>query len=417
MSIAVRLWNSFKPHRNSLIKIGKVQQLYTTSIATHHSFLYDPPKKKDSSNSLRQVAPKEVLPLLQTIYQNDTKETWRLYLELYHKNQLHLLSPLQHSKVLKNFSFEKTFDEKQRYILKNQVFFIFNKMKSIGIEPDVNDFTHMLNTFSLIGSPKICDNLWEEMIKRKIQPTTYMYNSYITSCWRMIKSRKGKEEGFRRAQRILISLRSSGKKPNIITNCLLARLFLASNDLGSAQGLLEMTFSQNNLSKELTKQEILRSKSMIIHTFNYLMNAHGNAGDLLMMDRCFRLFIETELSPHIYLFNTLVRNSSRMDMDKAKNYIEQMFHEFNLNPTHQIFSYILFNLYDKGLTKKAVEFLKVMEDEFKSPPSELMLVKIYKSMLRKKRYVEAKEFADQWNDVINLSRDDSLPVRQNVDLS
>ncbi|CAG8448190.1 9696_t:CDS:1 [Funneliformis caledonium] len=287
-------------------------------------------------------------------------------------------------------------------------------MKSTGIEPDVNDFTHMLNTFSLIGNPKVCDNLWEEIIKRKIQPTTYMYNSYITSCWRMIKSRKGKEEGFRRAQRVLISLRNSGRKPNVITNCLLARLFLASNDLGSAQGLLEETFSQKNLSKELTKQEILRSESMIIHTFNYLMNAHGNAGDLSMMDRCFRLFIEIKLPPHIYLFNTLVRNSSRIDMDKAKSYVEQMIHEFNLNPTHQIFSYILFNLCEKGLTKKAVEFLNVMKVEFKSPPSELMLVKIYKSMLRKKRYVEAKEFAVQWNDKINLSRDDSLPVRQHV---
>jgi hypothetical protein len=72
-----------------------------------------------------------------------------------------------------------------------------------------------------------------------------------------------------------------------------------------------------------------------------------------------------------------------------------MIQTFDLKPTHQIFSYILFNLYEKGLTKKCVEFLKVMEDEFKFPPSELMLIKIYKSMIRKGRHDEAKEFATQ----------------------
>ncbi|PKC16999.1 hypothetical protein RhiirA5_266368 [Rhizophagus irregularis] len=132
------------------------------------------------------------------------------------------------------------------------------------------------------------------------------------------------------------------------------------------------------------------------------MNAHGNAGDLLMMDKCFQIFLKTELPPHIYMFNTFVRNSSRMDVNKAKGYIKKMTQEFDLEPTHQIFGYILFNLYEKGLTRKAVEFLKVMQDEFEFPPSKLMLIKIYMSMLRKNRHDDAKEFAAQWKIPINI---------------
>jgi pentatricopeptide repeat protein len=403
MSIAFRLFSAYQ-YGKSLIKIGKNPiRFYTTNIATHHSFLYDPPKNgQDSSDSLKRSAPKEVLPLLQAIYQNNTKETWRLYLELCDKKQLYLLSPLQHSKVLKTFSFKKFFNEKQRHNLETQLLFIFNRMKGVGIEPDVNDFTHMMNVFSLSGNSKICDKLWEEMARRKIQPNIYTYNSYITSCWGLIKSSKQKEEGFRKAQRILIELNNSGRKPSLVTNCFLIRLFSASKRLGNAQGLLETTFSQENLSKEITRKEILRNRSMVTQTFNYLMNAHGNAGDLLMMDKCFQIFLKTELPPHIYMFNTFVRNSSRIDINKAKGYIKKMIQEFDLEPTHQIFSYILFNLYEKGLTRKAVEFLKVMQDEFDFPPSKLMLVKIYMSMLRKNRHDDAKEFAARWKIPINL---------------
>lgn len=402
MSIAFRLFSAYQ-HGKSLIKIGKKPiRFYTTNMAAHHSFLYDPPKNdQDSSNSLIRAAPKEVLPLLQAIYQNNTKETWKLYLELCDKKQLYLLSPLQHSKVLKTFSFKKSFNEKQRHNLETQLLFIFNRMKGVGIEPDVNDFTHMMNVFSLIGNSKICDKLWEEMTKRKIQPNTYTYNSYITSCWGLIKSNKRKEEGFRKAQRILIDLNNIGRKPNLVTNCFLIRLFSASKRLENAQGLLETIFSQKNISKKIRK-EILRNKSIVTHTFNYLMNAHGNAGDLLMMDKCFQIFLKTELPPHIYMFNTFVRNSSRMDVNKAKGYIKKMTQEFDLEPTHQIFGYILFNLYEKGLTRKAVEFLKVMQDEFEFPPSKLMLIKIYMSMLRKNRHDDAKEFAAQWKIPINI---------------
>src|SRR5581483_8894156 len=88
------------------LKIEKAQILfYTTSIATHNSILYD--LKKKDSHSLKQVASKDVLPLLQAIYQNNTIEAWRLYLELCEKKQLYLLLPLQHSRVLKVFSFEE----------------------------------------------------------------------------------------------------------------------------------------------------------------------------------------------------------------------------------------------------------------------------------------------------------------------
>ncbi|GBC00175.1 hypothetical protein RclHR1_03780004 [Rhizophagus clarus] len=385
-------------HGNSLIKIWKKPiRFYTTKIATHHSFLYDPPKNgQDSSDSLKRATPKEVLPLLQAIYQNNIEETWKLYLEFCDKKQLHLLSPLQHSKVLKTFSFRKSLNEKQRHNLETQLLFVFNRMKRVGIEPDVNDFTHMMNVFSLIGNSKICDKLWEEMTKKKIQPNIYTYNSYITSCWGLIKSNKRKEEGFQKAQKILIDLNNSGRKPNLVTNCILIRLFSASKGLENAQDLLETTFSQTNLSEKMTRKEILRNRSIIIHTFNYLMNAHGNAGNLLVMDKCFQIFLKTGLPPHIYMFNTLVRNSSRMDINKAKGYIKKMIQEFNLKPTHQIFSYILFNLYEKGLTRKAVEFLKVMQDEFRFSPTKLMLIKIYMSMLRKNRHDDAKELAAQW---------------------
>ncbi|CAB5210672.1 unnamed protein product [Rhizophagus irregularis] len=121
MSIAFRLFSAYQ-HGKSLIKIGKKPiRFYTTNMAAHHSFLYDPPKNdQDSSNSLIRAAPKEVLPLLQAIYQNNTKETWKLYLELCIKS---------------NYIF---------YHLYNIL-----KMKGVGIEPDVNDFTHMMNVFSL----------------------------------------------------------------------------------------------------------------------------------------------------------------------------------------------------------------------------------------------------------------------------
>src|ERR1051325_5763283 len=183
MSISTILQKAFQfsahQYERSLIKRLKIEnaqiQFYTASVATHNSILYDLTKK--DSISLKRVTPKDILPILQAIYQNNTKETWRLYLELCEKKQLYLLSPLQHSRVLKVFSFEESFDEKQRYNLGKQLLFIFNKMKNIGIEPDTNDFTHMMNTFSLIGNSKVCDKLWKEATERKIQPNTYMYNS------------------------------------------------------------------------------------------------------------------------------------------------------------------------------------------------------------------------------------------------
>jgi hypothetical protein len=224
MSIVAILRKTFKfsAHRyeKSLVKIGKAQVQFYTSFAAHHSFLYDPPKEdRSSSNFLKQATPKEVLSILQAIRQKNMKETWRLYSELCDKNQLHLLTPLQHSRLLNVFSFNKSFDEKQRHYLGNQLLFIFNKMKFIGIEPDINDFTHMMNTFSLIGDSRVCDKLWKEVIEKKIQPNMFMYNSYIILCWQLIKSSKDKEkeEILRKAREILISLRNSGREPTLVT--------------------------------------------------------------------------------------------------------------------------------------------------------------------------------------------------------
>ncbi|CAG8580660.1 43022_t:CDS:2 [Gigaspora margarita] len=310
----------------------KKSQRYKNSIA-YRSFLYEPPKEERLDISLEFSTAKEVLPLLHAIRTRDQQTTWKIYQELQQERKLHLLSPQQHSIVLKSFDVDGKypFTRKETTILKKKLFYIFDQMKEIGHDPSVIDYSHMMNVFSRIRLREICD-----------KPLLKKVNNIITS------------------------LKKSGLKPNLTTYAMLVRLYFEARDIKSAQQILEFGFSKENYL------EIEQHKWAIVRAFKCMMKAYGYKGDLKSMDECYR-----HMLPNQY-------------------YNEMLLPEFNVTPNATTFQNIIYCLCEKGKTRECCRYIEQMKEQFNILPTEKSIGLIYNTMMRKKRVEDANVFAEKW---------------------
>ncbi|CAG8490475.1 25593_t:CDS:2 [Gigaspora rosea] len=339
----------------------KKSQRYKNSIA-YRSFLYEPPKEERLDISLEFSTAKEVLPLLHAIRARDQQATWKIYQELQQARKLHLLSPQQHSIVLKSFDVDGKypFTRKETTILKKKLFYIFDQMKEIGHDPSVIDYSHMMNVFSRIRLREICDSLWIESINKGLQPSIYLFNSYLSSCLRR------REPLLKKVNHIITSLKKSGLKPNLTTYSMLVRLYFEARDIKSAQQILEFGFSTKNYL------EIEQHKWAIIRAFKCMMKAYGYKGDLKSMDECYR-----HMLPNQY-------------------YNEMLLPEFSVTPNATTFQNIIYCLCEKGKTRECCRYIEQMKEKFNALPTEKSIGLIYNTMMRKKRFEDANEFAEKW---------------------
>ncbi|CAG8569978.1 2256_t:CDS:2 [Dentiscutata heterogama] len=77
--------------------------------------------------SLEFSTAKEVLPLLHAVRTRDQDATWKIYQELQQTRKLHLLSPQQHSIILKSFDIngKYLFTKIETIIFKKEAFLYF----------------------------------------------------------------------------------------------------------------------------------------------------------------------------------------------------------------------------------------------------------------------------------------------------
>ncbi|RHZ77650.1 hypothetical protein Glove_174g179 [Diversispora epigaea] len=218
-------------------------------MASHRSFLYELPKdenNQDSKNlSLEHVTPKELKPILRAVKSNDMNKVWKIYRTLVEENKLHLLTPIHHSLILKVFDIKKEpiniYKVKK---IKSTLLYILGQMKLLGHQPNIMDYTHLLNVFSRVREARLCEKFWIESTgKQGIKPSIYMFNSYLASCLQKDERLLGK------ASLIIKTLIESELTPNLTTYSLLIRLHCCARDYEAAQEILDQQFSTNTISQ------------------------------------------------------------------------------------------------------------------------------------------------------------------------
>ncbi|CAG8535820.1 7023_t:CDS:1 [Acaulospora colombiana] len=368
----------------------KSRKYYTNSI-NPRSFLYEPPEEETTDLPLECVAPKEVLPLLRAIQLNKKAEAWKIYRDLNNAKKLHLLSPIQHSLVLKFFDIRKLPKKNSSSIklFSDQLLYIFRQMELVGHQPGIIDYTHMLNVFSRIRHSRICENLWVESSKKGITPTIYMYNSYLASCLHRERPL------LKKANYIVGKLTRSGLRANLTTYSLLVRLHCCARNFEAAQNILDNKFDlQRNLDAE-SHWELRYHIWAIVRALRSMISAYGYKGDLSAMDNCYRI-LKFYDKPDIQLFNTLILHScNNSSIQRGQQYFDEML-SCNVKPDQQIFRLLIKYLCDKGKTRASCELLETMKEKYNLIPSDYILVNIYKTMIMKKRIKDANEFAEKW---------------------
>ncbi|CAG8791575.1 30770_t:CDS:2, partial [Racocetra persica] len=353
---------------------------YKNSIA-YQTFLYEPPKEERIDIPLEISTTKEILPLLHAVRARDQNTTWKIYQDLQQARKLHLLSPQQHSIVLKLFDVDGKypFTKTETTLLKRKLFYIFEQMKEVGHDPSVIDYSHMMNVFSRIRLREVCDSLWIESIEKGFQPSIYMINSYLSSCLRR------REPLLKKVNYIITNLKKSGLKPNLTTYSLLVRLYFEARDIKSAQQILKFGFTTEDYL------EVEQHKWAIVRAFKCMMKAYGYKGDLKAMDECYRHMLRLKIKPDIYVFNTLIRYScSHLNLEQANQYYNEMLHpEFNITPNATTFQNIIYCLCEKGKTQECCRYIEQMKEQFNALPTEKSIGLIYNTMMRKKRVEDA----------------------------
>ncbi|CAG8481922.1 10869_t:CDS:1 [Acaulospora morrowiae] len=386
------------PRRNSVCNVFKVsssllnnesRKCYTSSISLR-SFLYEPPEEISTDLPLEFVTPKEVMPLLHAIQLNKKLDAWNIYRDLNNARKLHLLSPIQHSIVLKFYDIRKL--PKNPLNMKLFTFklhYIFRHMKLAGHQPNIIDYTHMLNVFSRIRYSKICEDLWVESSRRGITPTIYMYNSYLASCLHREKPL------LKKANYIVEKLKKSGLKANLTTYSLLVRLHCYTQNFEAAQKILDAKFDlQKNLDAS-SHWELRYHVWAIVRALRSMISAYGYKGDLSAMDNCYRI-LKFYDKPDIQLFNILIRNScNQSNIQRGQQYFNEMV-SYNIKPDIHVLRRLIRCLCNKGKTRASCELLETTKEKYNLTPSDYILATIHKTMVKKRRIKDANEFADKW---------------------
>lgn len=381
------------------------------SVASHRSFLYVPPKDKESSDPpLEGVAPKEVIPLLRAVKSNGMTRVWKIYRNLVEGNKLHLLTPIQHSFVLKAFDLKgKHINFNNAKLIKSTLLYIFGQMKLIGHQPNIIDYTHLLNVFSRIQETRLCKNLWNELtIQQGMKPTIYMYNSYLASCLYR------KKLNLEKVNLIIRELIKSGLNPNLTTYSLLIRIQCCIRNYEAAQEILDQViqqfprqfpknssspshpFSKNFKNSSQLNWELRLHKWAMVRALRSMIGLYGYSGKFLEMDNCFKI-LTNYINPDIKLFNSIISHTcNHLNFEKAQQYLDQMFTVYHIKPDFLILHSLVKCLCHQGKTQLSCKLLDEMKEKFDINPSDYSLALIYKVMIKKKRIADAQEFVKKW---------------------
>ncbi|CAH1764842.1 3443_t:CDS:1 [Entrophospora sp. SA101] len=363
-----------------------IHHFHSISNLPNRSFLPLFPREYYVDKPLEFVAPKTLLPLLSSI-QNDRKdETWLIYQQLLASEKLHLLTTQHFSLLLQSINF-KTFPPNKTEIqhLTEQLFSIFRQMKYLGHKPDVTDYTHLLSIFSRLRDVKLSEKLWQEAIDDGVVPSIHLYNTYLASCLHPRRPNLGK------AKAILHDLKKKQIKNNLTTLSLVIRLYAKEFDIRIAQEFLEITF--------LPTVKLNYHQWSIISTFLEIFKEYGRLNDLDSMDSCYRKFLSLNLKPEPRIYKSLIRWSCvNHNIEQAKKYLEEMISPpINLKPDLEIFNYMIASECRKCKTHSASDIAKDMKRKYNMMPSEMILIAIFKTMIRKKRFIDARFFAKEWD--------------------
>lgn len=306
---------------------------------------------------------------------------------------------------------------------------VFATMKSLGVSPSVITFNSLLSILLKRGRTNMARNLYDEMLSTYgVTPDTYTFNILIRGfCMNSMV-----DEGFRFFQEISrfkcepdvityntivdglcragkvdiarnvmkgMSNKSRDLNPNVVTYTTLIRGFCMKQEIDDALSVLEEMISRGLKPNRITYNTLIKGlceaqrfdkikeilEGTVTHggftpdtcTFNTLMHAHCNSGNLDEALKVFAKMSELQVQPDSATYSVLIRSLCQQgDYDRAEKLSDELAEkEILLNDAgcrplvaayNPMFEYLCRN----GKTRKAEGvFRQLMKRGTQDPPS------------------------------------------------
>ncbi|KAF5731627.1 putative pentatricopeptide repeat-containing protein [Tripterygium wilfordii] len=311
---------------------------------------------------------------------------------------------------------------------------VFEMMKAIGVSPSVFSFNSLLLILLKRGRTNMAKSLFDEMLKTYgVTPDTYTFNILI----RGFCKNSMVEEGFRffkemrkfncdadvityntlvdgmcRAGKVRIAhnlvkgmdKRDVDLSPNVVTYTTLIRGYCMKQEIDAAldvfremvdRGLKPNEITYNTLVKGLSEvQEIDKLKELLAGkigggvftpdtcTFNTLMDAQCNAGNLNEALKIFEKMLELHVQPDSASYSALIRNlCQKGDFERAEELFDELsekeilLRDLRCRPLVAAFNPMFEYLCRNGKTMKAEKvFRQLMKSGKQDPPSYKTLI-------------------------------------------
>ncbi|KAL1916218.1 uncharacterized protein VTP21DRAFT_5835 [Calcarisporiella thermophila] len=338
----------------------------------------------------------QVHQLLNAIQRRDQNLVWKTYVALDEGGNIRLLTAEDHSEALRSFRLKNYIDYGSAEIerCRDRILYVLERMQSLGHKPDVRDFNFLLEFFGRVKDAHGCETYWSRMRELNITPNVHSYNLYLYAAVR--------RRDVDLATWIYSEIRDAKVRPTAFTHEAMIEMYGGVRNASAAMRVFNQAFGKTRENGLLVPT---------VKTFNALLSALGESGEVRSMVRCYEQMMREEYKviPNLDTFNTLIRwLCERSDMRTARRIFNEMQQPpYNLQPNIITFRYLVrHETLKRDRTSTAWKVMRAMREVYSVNPLGSMFRDLIRQHLRHGREEAAQHVLKQWREVM---RDQQSP--------